>query len=107
MRSGQEAARRFHEEPERSSDFLCLPDLEDFLFCLRKKKRKKKEKKEENIASSPANVRFAWIGFQPFGAESRASFRPAVTSNIRSLGGGLEILFVTRRRGGSLLRGAT
>ena len=22
----------FHEEPERSSDFLCLPDLEDFLF---------------------------------------------------------------------------
>ena len=38
MRSGQEAARRFHEEPERSSDFLCLPDLEDFLFCLRKKK---------------------------------------------------------------------
>ena len=34
MRSGQEAARRFHEEPERSSDFLCLPDLEDFLFCL-------------------------------------------------------------------------
>ena len=61
----------------------------------------------KNIASSPANVRFAWIGFQPFGAESRASFRPAVTSNIRSLGGGLEILFVTRRRGGSLLRGAT
>ena len=41
----------------------------------------------KNIASSPANVRFAWIGFQPFGAESRASFRPAVTSNIRSLGG--------------------
>ena len=37
MRRGQEAARRFHEEPERSSDFLCLPDLEDFLFCLRKK----------------------------------------------------------------------
>ena len=36
MRRGQEAARRFHEEPERSSDFLCLADLEDFLFCLRK-----------------------------------------------------------------------
>ena len=32
MRRGQEAARRFHEEPERSSDFLSLPDLEDFLF---------------------------------------------------------------------------
>ena len=44
MRRGQEAARRFHEEPERSSDFLCLPDLEDFLFCLRKKKKKKKKK---------------------------------------------------------------
>ena len=42
MRKGQEAARRFHEEPERSSDFLCLPDLEDFLFCLRKKKKKRK-----------------------------------------------------------------
>ena len=43
MRSGQEAARRFHEEPERSSDFLCLPDLEDFLFKKEKKKKKKKE----------------------------------------------------------------
>ena len=40
MRSGQEAARRFHEEPERSSDFLCLPDLEDFLFKKRKKKKR-------------------------------------------------------------------
>ena len=42
MRRGQEAARRFHEEPERSSDFLCLPDLEDLLFCLRKKRKKNK-----------------------------------------------------------------
>ena len=52
VRRGQEAARRFHEEPERSSDFLCLPDLEDFLYCLRKKgkkekRKKKKEKKEK------------------------------------------------------------
>ena len=36
VRRRQEAARRLHEEPERSSDFLCLPDLEDFL--LKKKK---------------------------------------------------------------------
>ena len=43
MRKGQEAARRFHEEPERSSDFLCLPDLKDFLFCLRKKRREEKD----------------------------------------------------------------
>ena len=46
MRRGQEAARRFHEEPERSSDFLCLPDLEDFLFCLRKKKKERKKEKK-------------------------------------------------------------
>ena len=32
MRRGQEAARRFHGKSERSSGFLCLPDLEDFLL---------------------------------------------------------------------------
>ena len=28
----------FHGAPERSLDFLCLPNLEDFLFCLKEKK---------------------------------------------------------------------
>ena len=46
VRRGQEAARRFHEEPERSSDFLCLPDLEDLLFCLQKKKKMPKHPKD-------------------------------------------------------------
>ena len=55
MRSGQEAARRFHEDPERSSDFLCLPDLEDFLFCLRKKKKKKKASVENcSLSATPS-----------------------------------------------------
>ena len=40
VRRRQEAARRFHGKSERSSDFLCLPDLEDFLFCLRKKRNR-------------------------------------------------------------------
>ena len=54
MRSGQEAARRFHEEPERSSDFLCLPDLEDFLFCLRKKNMLSQESQKMYLECSVA-----------------------------------------------------
>ena len=62
MRRGQEAARRFHEEPERSSDFLCLPDLEDFLFCLRKKREKIKMKRgKENIDTNTKHRVFAEI----------------------------------------------
>ena len=52
MRSGQEAARRFHEEPERSSDFLCLPDLEDLLFCLQKKKKIAKTPKRRDVLAA-------------------------------------------------------
>ena len=61
MRRGQEAARRFHEEPERSSDFLCLPDLEDFLFCLRKKKSRSAilvKIQQKKLQQSEKNAKF-------------------------------------------------
>ena len=109
MRRGQEAARRFHGKSERSSDFLCLPDLEDFLFCLRKKKGEK-DFFEVAVQSYtimgpryPLASRFFFFFFvctqsKSSGLQGNTKARSAAVHNKKLLAVGPEILHTERRK---------